>query len=433
MAPERPGWPTQGVSSLLAFLRDRGLPFLRGADDAKLRTLALGIRAAVRRTAAGSHVHERADSSASKASFAHLGEEDHVRVLTDNRESFLAKCAAVDGATRSVDCALFYLEDDRTGARFADALERAAARGVRVRLCADAYATVEKQYGSFGYGPTPTRGSLVLLERLRARGCDVQLLGTDHWCMHRKFLFIDESELVLGGRNVADHYAEPGWRDLELVFRGPFARSFKGVIDGTFTRATESPPPSPGILAGVPGRSGDAFVHAVRLLVEQAETSVDIEHAYLLSHPWLVELLRSAVSRGVRVRALTNAARSNDLPFMNYRLAVSLRELRDAGVSVFRCANSDTLHTKLIVADGRRIVFGSTNLDYYSPVYCAELDVAVESRSLAAELVRIIEAGLRPEVAEPVLPTTRADSELNHECDSWSVSRVFDLVLHDIQ
>ena len=118
---------------------------------------------------------------------------------------------------------------------------------------------------------------------------------------------------------------------------------------------------------------------------------------------------------------------------MNYRLAVSLRELRDAGVAVFRCTSSDTLHTKLIIADGRRIVFGSTNLDYYSPVYCAELDVAIESRALAAELVTIIEAGLRPDGAEPVLPGTRADSELQTESGSWSVSRFFDLVLHDIQ
>ena len=91
MAPETPGWPTQGVSWVLAFLRDRGLPFLNGADDAKLRTLALGIRAAMRRTAAGPHRHVRAHGSAGEVRFARLGDDDHVRVLTDNREAFLAK------------------------------------------------------------------------------------------------------------------------------------------------------------------------------------------------------------------------------------------------------------------------------------------------------------------------------------------------------
>ncbi|HET9931295.1 MAG TPA: phosphatidylserine/phosphatidylglycerophosphate/cardiolipin synthase family protein [Polyangiaceae bacterium] len=430
MVPERPGWPTQGTSRLLGFLRDRGLPFLSGADDAKLRTLALGMRAAARRTMAGPlppGTARRGDG----AIFATLGLEDRVRVLTDNRGAFLEKCELVEAARQSVDCALFYLADDATGERFAHALEQAAARGVKVRLCADAYASVEKQYGPFGYALPASRGSLALVERLRERGCEVHLMGTDHWCMHRKFLFVDRSQLVLGGRNVADHYAEPGWRDLELFLQGPFARSFTALVDGTFAAPTEEPACVPGVLAGVPGGAGRAFERAVSRLVDEARTSIDIEHAYLLSQPWLVERLRAAVNRGVRARAFTNGPRSNDLPFMNWRLAVSLRELLDAGVHVFRCAGVNTLHTKLIVADERKIVFGSTNLDYYSPTYCAELDIAIESASLGAELASIIEAGLALSDSEAVLPGT--GTSLERECRGWSVSRVFDLLLHDIQ
>lgn len=417
---------------MLGLLRDRGLPFLRGADDAKLRTFALGMRAALRRTFAGP-LPSGSVRRSSGPLFASLGPSDQVTILTDNRAAFLAKCAAVENARASVDCALFYLADDATGEKFAAALERAAARGVKVRLCADAYASVEKQYGPSGYSETPSRGALALVERLRARGCEAHLMGTDHWCMHRKFLFVDGSSLLLGGRNVADHYAEPGWRDLELSLRGPFAESFRQVIDATFGAPTAEPVPVPGVLAGVPGQAGKAFERAVSLLVDEAKTNIDIEHAYLLSQPWLMARLRAAVARGVRARAFTNGPVSNDLPFMNWRLAVSLRELVEIGVQVFRCTSSNTLHTKLVIADGHRIVFGSTNLDYYSPTYCAELDLAVESTSLGAELVAIIEAGLSLPDTEVLLPGSRPQAELENECRSWSVARVFDFLLHDIQ
>lgn len=433
MEPERPGWPTRSASHLLGWLRDAGLPFLRGADDAKLRAFALGMRAALRRTVAGPLPPTRGTPSPRAPIFAALGASDDVRILTDNRAAFRAKCEAVESAQRSIDCALFYLADDASGDTFARALESAAMRGVTVRLCADAYASVEKQYGPFGYAAGLTRGAVALADRLRSRGCEVQLLGTDHWCMHRKFLFVDRSVLILGGRNVADHYAQPGWRDLELSLRGPFAESFRGVVDATFREPTAEPVQAAGVLAGVPGHAGAAFAGAVSALVDEARTTVDIEHAYLLSQPWLSARLGAAVARGVRVRAFTNGPVSNDLPFMNWRLSLSLRDLVQLGVQVYRATSENTLHTKLVIADGRRVVFGSTNLDYYSPTYCAELDLAVESEALGAQLGAILEAGLASADTQAITPGSALAAELARECQSWSVARVFDYVLHDIQ
>lgn len=423
-----PTWRTRATSRAFAFLRDRGLPFLRGADDATLRGLALGMRAAVHRRLAG----PLDNAVGGEASFATLGDGDRVVLLPDNRAAFLAKCAAIEASSESIDCALYYLADDATGARFADALLAARARGVRVRLAADTYASIEKQYGPFGY-ERKDRGAVALLEKLRAAGCEADLLGTGHWCMHRKFLFVDRTTLVLGGRNVANHYAEPGWRDLELLLEGPFAASFAAVVDGTFRAPTVPPTAVPGVLAGVPGGGGAAFARAVTSLVERAEKTLDIEHAYFLSHPWLLALLRAAVARGVRVRAFTNGSTSNDLPFMNWRLAMSARELVAAGVALHRRTGTATLHTKLFVADGRWIVFGSSNLDYYTPVFCAELDLAIESAELGARLTAIFEDGLNEPSTEAVLPGTASLAELEREASLWGVSRFFDLVLHDVQ
>jgi cardiolipin synthase A/B len=428
----RPGWSTREVPKLLAFLRDRGLPFLRGADDVALRTLALGARTLVRRAVAGPRRTKRAapddDADVGARSFVSLGPNDSVTLLSDNAAAFAAKCAAVRRASRSIDCALYYLADDATGATFSDLLVEAASRGVRVRVAVDAYASVEKQYGPFGYGDHD-RGALTLLDRLREAGGETYILGPDSWSMHRKFLFVDGAELVIGGRNIADHYAEPGWRDLELYLRGPFAASFGTVIEGTFTAPTAAPPTVRGILAGVPGKEGAAFRRAAQELIDGARETVDIEHAYLLSHAWFETAVQAAVARGVRVRVFTNSGVSNDLPFMNWRLATSVRSLVRAGARVFRRnARSATVHTKLIVADRRRVLFGSTNLDYYSQNYCAELDIAIEDERLGAELVDLFEQGL----SEPTTEAVNADA-LDRECSPWSVSRICDLVVHDLQ
>lgn len=426
-----PGSITQAASRFLAFARDRGLPFLKSADDTALRTMALGIRSAALRLSRGPLRSREEDT---ESSFVSLDERDRVTLLPDNREAFVAKCAAVERAQRSIDCALYYLADDATGARFADLLARASARGVRVRLGVDAHASVEKQYGPFGYATNASRGALALLETLRRAGCDVRLLGADAWSMHRKFLFVDREELVIGGRNVADHYAEQGWRDLELVLRGPFAESFGAAIDGTFARPTAAPPPARGVLVGVPGHSGAAFGRAIASLVEESKSTIDIEHAYLLSHPWLENGLRAAVERGVRVRAFSNSGASNDLPFMNWRLAVTARTLIDVGVRVFRRTTSAaTLHTKLVIGDRRRVIFGSSNLDYYSPTFCAELDMAIDDADLGARLTAVIEAGLREPATQAVVPGAAAANDLERECSPWSVSRLCDLVMHDMQ
>jgi cardiolipin synthase len=429
--PKRPGIATRAGVRLLAALRDVGVPYLSGAEERDLRAFALGLRTGVRRTLAGPLDCE-ADAEPT-ISFTRLGEDDLVTLLPDNAEAFEVKRALVDGARRTLDCAMYYLADDGTGSRFADALVRAVRRGVRVRLAVDSHASQEKQFGPFGFGAA-ARGALALLARLGEAGVEVYETGTDRFCMHRKFLLADGERLLMGGRNVADHYASPGWRDVELLVEGPFVRAILPAVAATFESPTASAPAKPGIVLGVPGQRGRAFARAFEVLARRARSTVDIEHAYVLGHPWLFGPLRDAVRRGVRVRVLTNSAESNDLPFINWRVAVTLDELLSAGVEVYRRGGSGaTLHTKLVVGDRRSVLFGSSNLDYYSPVYCAELDLAFESDALGEALATMVDRGIEDEATKRVQRDAPEHAALRREQRRWSVSRGFDLLLHDVQ
>jgi len=438
-AIDPPGWVTRSISGGLGLLQRGGVPFLRGADERDLRGLALGIGTAARRITASAIVAPPSSSGWAEDDvdpFLVLADDDRAALLSDNREAFEFKCAAVDAARESIDCALFYVADDDAGARFAAALTRAVARGVKVRLGVDRLVTIEKQYGPAGFAASAERGSWALLQRLEREGVGLHVLGDDRWCMHRKFLLVDGASLIIGGRNVADHYASDGWRDLEIHFTGPLARSFARVAELTFNRplSPASPESLKGVVLGVPGRRGAAFANAVTRLVERTRSTLDVEHAYVLEQAWFVEALARAIDRGVRVRLFTNSGTSNDLPFINWRMATTHRLLLRAGTSVHRRREAGaTLHTKAIVGDARYVVFGSTNLDYYSATYCAEVDLAIDSAILGGQLASFIEEGVQASSTEAVLAGTPAAAALARESRALSVSRCCDWLLHDMQ
>lgn len=350
---------------------------------------------------------------------------DRVRVVGDNAQSFALREQLHAGARRAIDLSTYYLQRDDTGRAVTRQLLAAARRGVRVRVVADAAIVRKKQREG--------NGSEDLLGELRAGGVEVR-----GWhdparpfdANHRKLLLVDGEHLLLGGRNIADHYAGPDWRDVEVLVQGPGAARAEALFTRTFEGLPE-PAASPGDLvrATTPRdlTAHATFVFLLRCL-RGARRSVDVENAYLFAHPALVRAIAAATARGVRVRLLTNSVESNDLDFANYRLYAGFLPLLDAGATLhLRRGRGRTLHCKYFVADGRWVSLGSTNLDYYSPRYCTEANLQVHSESLGEELSAWFEEGLR-EADE-----ARDRAALARVRDAQGVGRVIDRLLRDTQ
>lgn len=375
-----------------------------------------------------SHAWERAASAGHVSSPDLCGAfdpADRVRVVGDNAASFALRRALHEGARRTIDLSTYYLQRDDTGRDVAAQLLAAARRGVRVRVVADAAIVRKKQREGCGASD--------LLDELRAGGVNVR-----EWhdparpfdTNHRKLLLVDGEHLLLGGRNIADHYAGSDWRDVEVHVEGPTAAS----VGALFARTFEGDPEPPGepwarVRATTPRdlSTHATFVFLLRCL-RDARDAVDIENAYLFAHPAIVRAIADATRRGVRVRLLTNSAESNDLDFANYRLYAGLLELRDAGASIhLRQGRGRTLHCKYFVADRRWVSLGSTNLDYYSPRFCTEANLQVESDALGEELTAWFEQGLRDAEA------ARDPEALARVRDAQRLGRVFDRLLRDGQ
>ncbi len=323
---------------------------------------------------------------------ATLHDEDRVELVTDNAASFALRARWIAESQRSIELATYYLQGDSTGQRTVEQLIAAARRGVRVRVIADRYALSKKQYEGLGAD--------ALVDRLVAHGASVQRWSDPtrpYDVNHRKLLIVDDRRLLIGGRNIADHYAGPAWRDVELALEGPSAQRASSLYERTASGADE-PALRPGSLlyASTPARVREHSYWVFLLqCIRAARSTVDIENAYLFAHPALRRALAAAVRRGVRARVLTNSDETNDLGYANYRLYTGLTALFDAGVEVHvRRGAGRTLHCKYFVVDQRWVGLGSSNLDYYSARFCTEANVHVESASLAQQCARWFEAGI---------------------------------------
>ena len=146
---------------------------------------------------------------------------------------------------------------------------------------------------------------------------------------------------------------------------------------------------------------------------EQAQREILIVNAYIIPDDAMLQTLRGAVERGVRVRLLTNSLASNDVPavtakYKNYREALldtgaELYELRahpeiQPGVVDTAPVKAEFagLHTKAIVVDRDTVFIGSLNLDPRSIELNTEMGMIVASPGLGEEVAAIAERDMAP-------------------------------------
>jgi len=354
---------------------------------------------------------------------------DSFQLLADNAEAFATRYRLFEEARESIDITTYYIQADATGQETARRLAQCARRGVRVRILVDGIATARKAYEDAAVDQ--------LAAGLRSAGAEFRVFrdpARPFDASHRKLLLVDETTLITGGRNYADHYSGREWRDIDLMLTGPSARQAQAVVEQTFAQASgyaaKPGSASSGMVqtttpAGIAENAG--FIYLLQC-IRACRKTLDIEHAYYMNHSIVHRELAHARRRGVRVRLLTNSAISNDLDFTNYRIYAGFPDLLDAGIELHvQVGKGRTLHCKYFVADGEWVGLGSSNLDFYSPRFCGEAGIHVRSAGLGSLLASWFEEGLRD--AERVVSANEVAAFLRAQ----TIGRVFDSRFHDIQ
>jgi cardiolipin synthase len=153
---------------------------------------------------------------------------NHVEFLADYTGSLARLIGDIDAATHHVHLLTYLLADDATGRSVAQALSRAAKRGVICRMMADA---VGSRAGLARLGPQLRRDGVEVLAMLpvgffRHNASRFDLRN------HRKLAVIDGRIGYAGSQNIVDPEFVPGHPNEELVVRvtGPVVAQIQAVL-----------------------------------------------------------------------------------------------------------------------------------------------------------------------------------------------------------
>jgi cardiolipin synthase len=327
---------------------------------------------------------------------------NRVDVLVDGDEAYPAMVAAIDSARFSVGLSTYIFDNDAAGDMFSDALERAVARGVQVRVLIDAV-------GARYTWPSSVRA-------LTARGipCARFLHSVWPWRMpymnlrnHRKFLIIDGKKGFTGGMNIRVGHLRAGKprspiRDLQFCIEGPAVAQFVDVFaeDWLFTtdealdgEAWWSQLDAVGavVIRGIPDgpdKDLDKLHWTMLAALATAKHSIRIATPYFLPDEALTTALNLAALRGVRVEILL--PRTNNLRLVKWAEMHQLGHVIRRGCKVVLTEGAFD-HSKLFVIDDVWSLVGSANWDPRSLRLNFEFDIECYDVELASTLNRLLD------------------------------------------
>jgi cardiolipin synthase len=356
---------------------------------------------------------------------------NRVALLQDGPEAYGAMLGIIAGAQKFIHFENYIIRDDDTGWRFARALAERAQAGVKVRVLYD-------WLGSISTGRKFWRF-------LREAGCEVRCFCPPNFTRpwknlsrdHRKLVVADGPFAVVGGLCIADEWAGdparniPPWRDTAVLIEGPAS----AMLDQAFARiwSIVGPPlpddevasdvPAAGtaavrVVQGEPGRERAARV--IEYLAAGASQRLWMVDAYLVPPPRLFEVMALAEKDGVDIRLLVPGA--SDVPVVRNVTRLGYRDILRSGMRIFEW-DGPMIHAKTMVADGRWVRIGTSNINLSSLVGNYELDVVIEDAALADAMemqfrrdcgssVEVIRQPRRgPDALKRVLPSKLARQE----------------------
>lgn len=337
----------------------------------------------------------------------------NVRRLWADYELAIRRIAElVDASEHYVDLEIYAVAWDNTTAPVFEALERAVARGVHVRLLFD-------HIGSLKYP-----GFRRMKRRLTEAGIDWNLmLPLQPWKgrfrrpdlrNHRKVVIVDGHRALVGSLNLIDRgyltrahrRAGRQWIDVMVELEGPIVTSLESMFAvDWFTESGEAiellPPrrlsvDSPGehvvqLVPSGPGYHTEPNLRMFNTLINQAHERLILCSPYFVPEASLLEAVTTACYRGVRVDLLVGE--KADQFIVNHAQSSYYEQLLRAGVHIWEFPAPYVLHTKFALADPGSettiAVVGSSNMDMRSFSLNYENSLFVASGSLLGELERL--------------------------------------------
>lgn len=322
---------------------------------------------------------------------------NEVRFITDSDRFIDDLIDDIDRAEHHVHMLFYIYKDDQTGRRVADALRRAAGRGVACRLLADSvgsksfFRTLRSSLQAAGVQTVEALPAGILRRQLRR----IDLRN------HRKVAIIDGRIGYTGSQNIVNadygHKRVGAWRDMMMRIVGPAALGLQYVFYDDWCAemraAPDAPhdfptPDTPGevaiqIIPSGPNEPTDVFRNVTIAAINEAQNRVILTTPYFVPDEPLVLALQLTVLRGVRVDLVI--PQRSDHPLVGAAAESHYTTLLKSGVNV-HLHQRGLLHSKTLSVDDAFALVGSGNLDCRSFFLNFELSLLLYGREVTQRL-----------------------------------------------
>jgi phosphatidylserine/phosphatidylglycerophosphate/cardiolipin synthase-like enzyme len=270
---------------------------------------------------------------------------------------------ALDRAQRSIDVAVYALNLEQV----ADALRRAEARGVRVRLVTESDNASEPEVQALAGAGIPIR--------------EDQRPGL----MHHKFVVIDGAEVWTGSMNLTVGSAFHDDNNLVRIASPEVAMDFTREFEEMFVEdrfgalSLRDTPRIRSSVGGVPVEvlfsPDDGVADRIMGLIDGAQVSLEFA-AFSFTSDSIADRILVAAARGVNVRGVIETSQAGGA-------GSEYENLGGAGVDVRLDGNPFNMHHKFLIIDGQTVVTGSYNFTFSAEEHNDENLLVIHDRQIA--------------------------------------------------
>lgn len=167
-----------------------------------------------------------------------------VVALAGGADALASRLALIEQAETSIDAQYYIWHDDSSGILLLDALRRAGARGVRVRLLLDDNGVpgLDQIMATLNAQPNIQirlfNPSMIRQPKLLGYALDFSRMNRR---MHNKAMIVDNAVAIIGGRNIGDEYFQVGrefYVDLDVLAVGPIVSDTSDAFDRYWNSAS---------------------------------------------------------------------------------------------------------------------------------------------------------------------------------------------------
>jgi putative cardiolipin synthase len=164
--------------------------------------------------------------------------ETAFHLLPDGVDALLSRIVLAEAADRTLDLQYYIWHDDLTGRHLANAVLRAADRGVRVRVLLDDLGTGADDQVLLAIASHPNIQirlfNPVASRRFKTLGTALEFRRVNRR-MHNKSIIADNEAAIVGGRNIGDEYFnasnDVSFGDLDVLTYGAVVRKISTAFD----------------------------------------------------------------------------------------------------------------------------------------------------------------------------------------------------------